>query len=177
MRQVATGNPDAFAELYDRNAGVVLGFLRRMVDTRGVAEELLQDTFLQAWDQSERYDGDRGAPRSWILTMAHSRAIDWIRSSQSRRKRNRRAATEGVVASQVVDRDASERLADRERTQQIRDALDGIPEEQRAAIELAFFGGLTHTQVAEALDAPLGTVKSRILLGFEKLRSALGGLQ
>lgn len=177
MRQVATGHPDAFAELYDRNAGVVLGFLRRMVETRDVAEELLQETFLQAWDQAERYDGNRAAPRSWLLTMAHSRAIDWIRSSKSRERRNRRAATEGVVASQVVDRDANERLVDRERSQKVRQALDGLPEEQRAAIELAFFGGMTHTQVAEALHAPLGTVKSRILLGFKKLRTLLGGLR
>lgn len=173
MRRVASGSSEAFATLYDRHAGLVLGLLTRMLGRDGAAEEVLQETFLQAWEQAARYDTAKAAPKGWLLMMARSRALDRIRSRSSRRSRDLKATEEGLFANPTVDPEASARIAEDERSRQIRSALGELPDEQRRAIELAFFDGLTHTEVAETLETPLGTVKSRILLGMRKLRTTL----
>ena len=173
ISRVADGDTGSFATLYDRHSGVVLGLLTRMLGRDGSAEEVLQETFLQAWDRVEEYDPGRAAPRSWLLMIARSRAVDRIRSRGSRKDRNRKATEEGVLSETVADPVAPERLEQRNRSREIRSALEALPPEQREPIELAFFEGLTHREIAEDLGTPLGTIKSRILLGMKKLRGPL----
>ena len=173
VERVACGDSASFAELYDRHAGIVLGLLTRMLGRDGTAEEVLQETFLQAWEQASRYDEARATPRGWLLVIARSRALDRIRSRTSRQQRDRRATDEDLLLSGSVGAEGPARLEEEERSLRIRAALDELPSEQRRAIELAFFDGLTHNEVATALGAPLGTVKSRILLGMRKLRTVL----
>lgn len=175
VRRLAAGDRSALGELYDVHAAAVLGLLLRMVRRRGEAEELLQEVFLQAWRSAERYDPQRSSPRTWLLMIARSRAVDALRSRRARRRRE-----EDTVAAarwdghRVQPPEGLERLQEAERRRHVHRALNALPEEQRQAVELAFFTGLTHRQVAERLQAPLGTVKSRILLGMKKLRQNLG---
>lgn len=173
MGRMAAGDDVAFAELFDRHSSVVLGVLARMVGDRAEAEEVLQDTFLQVWRQAGRFVPERGSPRSWLLMLARSRAIDRLRSREARRRREETAWREaGSGAGEDAAHGASRLEAD-ERSSRVRHELACLPSEQRAAIELAFFEGLTHSAIAERLDAPLGTIKSRLSLGMSKLRRAL----
>lgn len=170
MGRVAARDQQAFARLFDRHSPVVLGVLTRMLNDRGLAEEILQEAFLQAWQQAERYQPALATPRGWLLMMARSRALDRMRASTARRRREDEVMRDLPVA--VEDGGTSNLEAD-ERRQHVVAAMASLPAEQRECIELAFFGGLTHTQIAEHLQAPLGTVKSRILLGMNKLRQSL----
>ena len=170
MSRVAQGDGDAFARLFDQHAPVVLGLLYRILGSRGEAEEVLQEVYLQVWTQSARYDEGRSSPRGWILMLARSRALDRLRRRDASRRREEEAGAEALAATRPV---GTERLEARERRDRVSSALDLLSPEQRRCIELAFFEGLTHTQIAERLEAPLGTVKSRILLGMNKLRQAL----
>lgn len=174
MSRVAHGDRDAFARLFDLHAPVVLGLLYRILGSRGEAEEVLQEVFLQSWTQSARYDGDRSSPRAWILMLARSRAFDRLRRRDSARRRDQEAGAE--VRLMAVPPVGTERLEAREQRDRVSSALGLLSPEQRRCIELAFFEGLTHTQIAERLEAPLGTVKSRILLGMNKLRQALSAV-
>ncbi|MEZ5333040.1 MAG: sigma-70 family RNA polymerase sigma factor [Thermoanaerobaculia bacterium] len=172
LTRCAMGDRDAFAGLFDAHSSVVLGVLVSMVRDRAVAEELMQETFLQAWNEAERYRSRRGTPRGWLIMMARSRAIDLLRSQGARAKR------EAVVGGEMlgdgsVDPVGTATLEASERKRSILAALQGLPAEQRQCIELAFYGGLSHRQVAERLEQPLGTVKSRILLGMRRLKEAL----
>jgi len=171
LGRVAAGDRDAFARLFDRCSPAVLGFLVRLLGRRSEAEEVLQEVFLQVWRQADRYEPGRSTPRGWILVLARSRALDHLRSREARQRREaetsagdpkeeRPQGTEGLEAS--------------ERREQVSSALALLPPEQRRCIELAFFEGLTQTQIASRLAAPLGTVKSRIHLGMSKLRQVLG---
>ncbi|HVR96698.1 MAG TPA: sigma-70 family RNA polymerase sigma factor [Thermoanaerobaculia bacterium] len=171
MSRVAHGDGEAFARLFDLHAPVVLGLLYRILGSRGEAEEVLQEVFLQTWTQSARYDGDRSSPRAWVLMLARSRAFDRLRRRDSARRRDEEAGAEARLMA--VPPVGTERLEARERSERVSSALGLLSPEQRRCIELAFFEGLTHTQIAERLEAPLGTVKSRILLGMNKLRQAL----
>ncbi len=170
LGRVAAGDRDAFARLFDRHAGLALSLLSRILGDRGSAEEVLQETFLQVWQQARRYQPGLARPRAWILMMARSRALDRLRSQGARERREDAVARRDSIASDPV---GTRGLEQDERRRAIAAALDALPAEQRQAIELAFFGGLTHTQIAERLAAPLGTVKSRILLGMNKLRQSL----
>ncbi|MFQ5349661.1 MAG: sigma-70 family RNA polymerase sigma factor [Thermoanaerobaculia bacterium] len=171
MGRVAAGDRAAFSELYDRHAAVLLGFLVRMLRRRDSAEEILQEVFVKAWKRAHSYRPERAAPRAWLLTMARSSAIDRIRSSQARARREGEwtRAERGAPAEPLGTR----RLEADEARGSVSQALDRLPQEQRRCIELAFFEGLTHRQVAERLEQPLGTVKSRILLGMKRLRLTL----
>lgn len=168
LGRVQGGDREAFAALFDRHAPVVLGLLVRILGSRPEAEEVLQEVFLQAWRQAARYDPGRSTPRGWLLVLARSRALDVVRSRESRRRRE----AETSVAPEVAPV-GTEELEERERRSQVSSALGLLPSEQRRCIELAFFEGLTHTQIADRLDAPLGTIKSRIHLGMNKLRQVL----
>lgn len=172
LGRVARGDRAAFATLFDRHSSVVLGLLVRMLGRRPEAEELLQDAFLQVWREADRYRPDAASPRGWILMIARSRALDRIRSRAARERRETTVVRDRPAAA-TVEPAGPERLERRERRTRVAVALSTLPAEQRQAIEHAFFGGLTHRQVAERLGQPLGTVKSRILLGMRKLREAL----
>ena len=170
LRRIASGDGDALTRLFDAHSPVVLGLLIRMLGGRAEAEEVLQEVFLQVWMQADRYEESRSSPRGWILMLARSRALDRLRRRSSRQRREEEVASEEGVAVRPV---GTARLEAAERRSRIGEALGVLSPEQRHCIELAFFEGLTHTQIAERLKAPLGTVKSRILLGMNKLRQAL----
>jgi len=171
MSRVAARDGTAFARLFDQHAPVALGLLSRILAERGEAEEVLQEVFLQVWMQADRYDAGRSSPRGWILMLARSRALDRRRRRESSRRREEMVSEES--GGEEIPPVGTERLERVERRRQVDSALGQLTPDQRRCIELAFFEGLTHTQIAERLAAPLGTVKSRILLGMNKLRQAL----
>lgn len=174
LARMATGDRDAFAELFDRNGAAVLGLLLRILERRSEAEEMLQEVFLQAWRTADGYRPQRAAPRAWLLMLARSRAIDRLRASRARERREVEAVHQARLDGYPVEPPAGlARLEAGERRRRVALALAGLPAEQRQAIELAYFGGLTHRGVAERLAAPLGTVKSRIALGLRRLRETL----
>lgn len=170
MGRVAARDGVAFTRLFEVYAPAALGLLHRILGRRAEAEEVLQEVFLQVWTQADRYDGSRSSARGWILMLARSRALDRIRRRESSRRREEAAGEEADVAEAPL---GTERLESVERRRKVSSALGVLSPDQRRCIELAFFEGLTHTQIAERLEAPLGTVKSRILLGMNKLRQAL----
>ncbi len=170
IERLAAGDETALAALYDRYASQILGFLTRLLGPGGEAEEVLQEVFLQAWRQAGSYRRELSSPRGWLLMRARSRALDRLRSAQASRWREEAVCTE---EAQTVAPIGCDRLESGERRPQLRLALGELSSGQRLAIELAFFEGLSHTQIAARLGAPLGTVKSRVLLGMRKLRQLL----
>lgn len=176
LLRVGTGDERAFRELFARYASVAHALAFRLVRQAQVAEEIVQEAFLALWRTPERYDGSKGSVRSWLMGAVHNRAVDAIRREQSQRRR-----TDQAAATRVVIDDPAEDLAaamDLPGEQQIvRKALAELPEEQRAVIAGMYFDGLTQTQIAERTGIPLGTVKSRTLLGMRRLRSFLGELE
>jgi RNA polymerase sigma-70 factor (ECF subfamily) len=171
LARAACGDGDALGALYDRHAPLVLGLAVRLLGDRGEAEEVLQEVFLQAWREAQRYRADLAPPRGWLLLLARSRALDRLKSDAARRRRE--DATVRLAATWAEMPRGVARLERLERRRRIRSALGHLSTEQRQAVELAFFEGLTHTQMSERLRLPLGTVKSRVLLGMRKLRQAL----
>ena len=169
--RAAVGDREAFAALFERHASVVLGVLVRMLRRREVAEEILQEVFLQAWQRAGGYRPERATPRGWLLMMARSRAIDWLRSSGAQSRREQTVYELDLPQAEMPS--APRELESAERRARVGDALGGLPPEQRDCIRMAFFEGLSHSQVAARLGQPLGTVKSRILLGMNKMREAL----
>lgn len=173
LRRVAGGDREAFAHLYDRHSPQVFGLLVRMIRRRAEAEEMLQEVFLQVWRNAGSYRPEGSTPRGWILMLARSRAIDRLRSSGARERREAAAVEGEPPAAPALEPTGPERLEERERRERVAGALAALPPEQRRAIECAFFEGLSHREAAERLAEPLGTVKSRILLGMRKLREVL----
>ncbi len=172
MGRIAGGDREAFSALFERHAPLVLGVLTRMLGRRDEAEEVLQEAFLQAWDRAGSYNPRRATPRGWLLLLSRSRAIDRIRSRQARVRREEAVSTEAAWRADV-DPVGTGQLEASERAERVSRALTVLPEDQRRCIELAFYEGLSHSQIAAELDQPLGTVKSRILLGMRKLRDQL----
>jgi RNA polymerase sigma-70 factor (ECF subfamily) len=142
-----------------------------MCGRRAVAEDVVQDAFVSLWRSGARYDRARGSVRSWILSVVHNRAIDAFRKEAAKSARDVRdeSIAERLEAEERTDREAERR----DDARQVRDALDGLPGEQRQVIELAYFGGFTHSEIAEMLGLPAGTVKGRMRLGLSKLRVTL----
>jgi RNA polymerase sigma-70 factor (ECF subfamily) len=163
--RLADGDKAAAGALYDRYARLVYSLILRIVQDEGDAEDLLQDVFVQAWQQASRFDRTRGAVAAWLLTIARSRALDRLRSRRSRPETGTAAidAIQPAAAPAVASEDA---IA-------VRRALAEMPLLPRVALELAYFEGLSHTEIAERLGEPLGTVKTRIRTGLLKLRSLL----
>ncbi len=168
---VAGGDQAAFAQLYDHYERSVFGIVLAVLRDPAQAEEVAQEIFLEIWRTATRYDPDRGAARTWILTMAHRRAIDRVRSEQSSRDRIDRVGSEGQA--RPYD-EVSEQVELALEHDQVRAALDTLSDLQRQAVELAYFNGHTYREVAEILDTPLGTIKTRMRDGLIRLRHALG---
>ena len=165
------GDQQAFAELYDRTSAKVFGLARRVVRDPAQAEEVAQETFIAIWRESARYDASRGGVLAWILTIAHRRAVDRVRSVESSRERDTRFAALGSGPEfDMVDEAVSSALD----AARVRKALATLTEVQREALMLAYYGGYTYKEVAELLDVPLGTIKTRMRDGLIRLRDTLG---
>ncbi len=169
--RAADGDQRAFAEVYDATSSRVFGLVLRILVDRAQAEEVAQEVYLEAWRQAKRFDPDRGAAISWLLQIAHARAIDRVRASQSQRDRDARIGVrDTAVPIDLVSEQAEVSLE----AARARKALRELSDPQRQAIELAYFDGLTQTEIAERVGAPLGTVKTRLRDGMVRLRGILG---
>ncbi|MBD0281179.1 MAG: sigma-70 family RNA polymerase sigma factor [Thermoleophilaceae bacterium] len=171
MQLVQSGEPRAFELLYDRHGGAAFSLAYRMVGNRVTAEDITQEAFLSIWRSRLRYDQARGSVRTWVLGIVHNRAIDALRRSvvHDRRRETIEGVEERFEARDRTDVEA----ARREEARSVRSALDTLPVDQRRTIELAYFGGFSHSQIAELLDEPIGTVKGRMRLGLDKMRRQL----
>jgi RNA polymerase sigma-70 factor, ECF subfamily len=166
MARVAEGDREAFTELFDRLAPSILGVLTRLLRQRGLAEEALQETFLQGWLQAENYRPEVGSPRAWLLNIARSRGLDALRREGSRRRREEEAF---VQEPKVQEAQGISRLEVLEQQAQVREGLGHLAPAQKACLTLAFVEELPHTAIARRLSMPLGSVKSRVRLGMRKL--------
>ena len=175
MQLVRRGQASAFEVLYERHSQAAFSLAYRMVGSRGVAEDVVQEAFLAIWRSGGRYERSRGSVRTWLLGIVHNRAIDALRRSFVHEKR--RASDEGLEERLESRERTDNEVARREEAATIRSAMDALPAEQSHVIELAYFGGFTHTEIAEILGAPVGTVKGRMRLGLEKLRNQLRMLE
>jgi len=171
MQLVRTGDARAFEVVYDRHASAGYSLAYRMVGSRGGAEDVLQEAFLSLWRSRGRYDPSRGSVRMWVLGVVRNRAIDALRRSTVRPHVAQGSSDEHVEAA---DRTTAEAVR-REDALAVRAALATLPADQGRALELAYFGGFTQTEIAQMLDTPVGTIKGRMRLGLRKLRDELGG--
>jgi RNA polymerase sigma-70 factor (ECF subfamily) len=168
---VQTRDAQAFAALYDRHSRAAYSLAYRMMGERQAAEDLVQDSFLKVWRASESYRVERGSVRTWLLSIVHNRGIDQIRSMASRRRTQERVE---VTAPRSQPSEAFAESWRNSQRQQIREALKTLPPEQLKILELAYFSGYTHVEIAELLGLPLGTVKGRMRLGLKKVRDYFG---
>ncbi len=174
MPRIGEKDPDAFEVFYDRHSGVAYSLAYRIVGERGAAEDVVQEAFISIWRSGARYDRARGSVRSWMLGIVRNRAIDFLRSRTGRAPKldfDDDAVLEHRPAEELTDAEALRR----ETTHELRGALEELPGEQSKVIELAYFGGFSHSEIATMLEVPLGTVKGRMRLGLEKIRGELAG--
>jgi len=172
MQLVRRGRAEAFEVVYDRHADAAFSLAYRMCGQRGLAEDVVQESMLALWRSGARYDRERGSVRTWILGIVHHRAIDALRRTAVRDRG--RVQEEGVQERLAAPDRTDLEVARRQEAREVRDALQQLPDEQSRVIELAYFGGLTHVQIASMLDIPVGTIKGRMRLGLAKMRMALG---
>ena len=171
VRRMRLRDEGALSELYDRYASLVLAVARRILIAKQDAEETLQETFLQAWLQADRYDSSRSSVPTWLVLIARSRALDRLRARQARDRATTAAEAEPRPADPSGRSDLH--VLHGERRNRVRSVLESLPAEQREVLELAFWEGLSQTEIATRTGAPLGTVKTRALLGMKKVRQAL----
>ena len=171
IARTAQGDQAALATLYDRTSPQVYGFVLKILDNREAAEEVTLDVYTQVWRQAHTYDETRGTPGSWLMTLARTRAIERFRSGAAERGRLNPLDTVELMASE--DNTPEQDMAGQERRRYVQQALALLTAEQRQAIALAYFYGLSQSEIADKLQLPLGTVKTRIRLGMIKLREAL----
>ena len=172
MPLVHDGDARAFEVVFDRHADAAFSLAYRMCGRRGTAEDVVQEAFLSLWRSGARYDRTRGSVRSWILGVVRNRTIDLFRREALRSGRDVQA--EGTIENMPAGDDVAADVERRSGARQVRTALRELPDDQRQVIELAYFGGFTHSQIAEMLALPAGTVKGRMRLGLTKLRLSLG---
>jgi RNA polymerase sigma-70 factor (ECF subfamily) len=171
LLQVARGDEAAFERLYDRMAGTVFGVVRRVVRDPAQSEEVAQEVLVEVWRTATRFDPGRGTALTWVLTMAHRRAVDRVRSAQAAADRDERV---GELARTPAYDEVAEVVETRLEQEQVRRALGTLTDLQREAVTLAYYGGYTYREVAVLLDVPLGTVKTRLRDGLIRLRDTLG---
>jgi RNA polymerase sigma-70 factor, ECF subfamily len=172
MQLVRRGDARAFEVIYERHSAAAFSLAYRMMGTRTGAEDVTQDAFLSLWRSGARYDRARGSVRTWVLGIVHHRAIDALRRATVHDRR--RASDEGIEERFEARERTDFEAARREEAGTVRGALSSLPADQSQVIELAYFGGFTHTEIADMLDAPVGTVKGRMRLGLKKMRAQLG---
>jgi RNA polymerase sigma-70 factor, ECF subfamily len=175
MQLVRRGQAPAFEVIYERHCQAAFSLAYRMVGSRGVAEDVVQEAFLAIWRSGGRYERSRGSVRTWLLGIVHNRAIDALRRSFVHEKR--RASDEGLEELLETGERTDVEAARHEEAATVRAALEHLPADQSQVIELAYFGGFTHTEIADMLQTPIGTIKGRMRLGLQKMRHSLGAGQ
>lgn len=171
LRAASRGDQQAFARVYDATSSKMYGLVLRVLRNPAMAEEVTQECYLEVWRQAARYDADRGSALAWMLTIGHRRAVDRIRAVEASDRRD----VHYEQSTRAVEHDSTAEAAEsRMEARRVRAALQDLTEAQREAIELAYFGGYTHTEVAAMLDLPLGTAKTRIRDGLIRLRDTMG---
>jgi len=171
LAQIARGDRGAFAQFYDLTAARVFGLVRRILIDEAQSEEVTQEIFLEIWQNASHYSPAKGSAMTWVLTMTHGRAVDRIRASQSRRDRDLRV---GIRDYEREYDQVAERVEISLENERVKKALEQLTELQREAITLAYYGGRTHSEIAEILHIPIGTVKTRLRDGMIRLRDAMG---
>lgn len=170
LQNIVRGDEGALALLYDRYRTILFGLLLRIIHNRAEAEDVLQEVFLQVWQRAANFDAERGKPFTWLVTLTRSRAIDRIRALNSRERTLEQATRE----SEEIIFDAEQNAILAQRGEVVRQALDELSEEQRQILTLAYFEGFSQSEIAEKLNSPLGTVKTRMRTGMIRLRELLG---
>ena len=172
IERTAAGDRDAFARLFDATSPYVNGLVRRILSDPEASEEVVMEVYVQVWQQAQRYDAGRGAPLAWLLNLTRSRAIDRLRA-RSMRERDLEEPLETDPADLDGTTDPVEHAVLAQRRRRVRAALENLSREERSVVELAYFGGYSHTEIAGALGLPLGTVKTRLRLALLRLERAL----
>lgn len=172
VEQMAQGRQDALARLYDETSSVLNGLLLRILERPEDAEEVLLDVYMKAWKYAARYSEKRGSVQAWLMIMARNAAIDRIRQKRAQPK-TLAFEPEATPEPESTEASPEEQTAERQRRRKVQIVLRDLPPEQREVVELAFFGGLTHAELAEHLQEPLGTIKSRIRMGLIRLRGLI----
>ncbi|MFL6256505.1 MAG: sigma-70 family RNA polymerase sigma factor [Pyrinomonadaceae bacterium] len=173
LRAVARGDEAAFARVYDRYGAILLGLMLRILRSRPEAEDVLQEVFLQVWQQARSFDPARGRAFTWLATLARSRAIDRLRAVDSRERAAQRSVEDGQPVATEPRAWADEEAIRAERAEAVRAALAELPEEQRQVLVLAYLDGMSQAEIAAAKKQPLGTVKTRTRTGLKRLSEAL----
>ncbi|SEO96205.1 sigma-70 family RNA polymerase sigma factor [Trujillonella endophytica] len=176
VERLRAGDRSAVDDLYERFSRPAFALARRVLADDGLAEDVLQDAFLAVWRDPGAYDGTRGGFASWFLAMVHHKAVDAVRREESQRRRRARAEDEVLLAVPTATADVEDDAWARILAGQVRDAMQALPDAQREALTLAYYGGYTQREVAALTRAPLGTVKTRMLAGMRRLRQDLGGV-
>jgi RNA polymerase sigma-70 factor (ECF subfamily) len=177
IRRIRAGDEEAFRALFRRYAPSALGLARRVVRQPHLAEETVQEAFLSVWRSPEAFDERRGSVRSWLMATVHNRAVDAVRREEAQRRRAEDVAADPDLEPVDPGDSVVEDLGMHQERIAVREALGKLPAEQRQVIELMYFGGQSQSRIAERLALPLGTVKSRTLLGMRRLRSELMGIE
>ena len=172
MLGVHEGDAQAFEVIFDRHVDASFSLAYRMCGRRVMAEDVVQEAFLSVWRSRARYDRTRGSVRSWLLGVVHNRAIDAFRHEALRTSRN--VPDEGITERMPAAEETEVEVERRDQALHVQTAVRELPADQRRVIELAYFGGFSHSQIAEMLELPTGTVKGRMRLGLKKMRAALG---
>lgn len=175
VREVAAGSGDALGRLYDRHAGVVFGLARRMLSQPEAAEEVVQDVFAQVWRDAARYERDRASVAGWIVMLARTRAIDRLRARRARPDVDAAMDPAAMPELSAPGRDPEWISVSLQEAAAVRSALEALPDGQRSLIDLAYYEGLTHSEIAERTGTPLGTVKTRLRSAMATLREKLKG--
>jgi RNA polymerase sigma-70 factor, ECF subfamily len=173
MRRIGEGDRQSFESFYDRVAGTLFSIANRVLNNREAAEDVLQDVFVQIWAKAPLYDASRGKPITWAVTLVRNKAIDRLRSLQRRARLREDLERESGSSIQADERTSFDAAAAGESGKLLRDALLELADDQREALELAFFGSLSQSEIAERLGQPLGTIKARIRRGLMKLRELM----
>jgi RNA polymerase sigma-70 factor, ECF subfamily len=171
MVRLQRGETSALAAVFDRHGRLAYSLAHRICGRGAMAEEVVQDAFLALWHHRARFDGSRGSVRAWLMTLVRNRAVDAVRREHVRSSRD--TANEGAAEALPSPDSVAEEAERREQARTLHGALSALPPDQREVIELAYFAGLTHTQIATRLGIPAGTVKGRMRLGLEKLHAAI----
>jgi len=176
LHRTGEGDRQSFEELYGRYSGVLYSTAYRILNDEAASEDVIQDVFMQIWEKASLYDSARGKPMTWAVTLTRNKAIDRLRSLQRRNRLRNEFETQRSIFEEFSDRNSLDEVDSGEKSAIIRKAIHELSKEQRQAIELAFFSGMSQSEIADALEEPLGTIKARIRRGMMKLKEIVSPL-